>query len=425
MRAFHTLFVVAAVAAGVAAAAPAQAAPPAARGFSPSVPGLNLPPPNWRQRAHKNSEPDATIHLFMGEPDGAMPYAGLLNVNGVLYGTTYGGGANNLGSVFSVTPSGNVQIVHSFGAGSDGIYPYAKLIAVNGTLYGTTSEGGTIGHGTVFSIDASGTETVIYNFGTSQVDDGAQPMADVLYDKGALYGTTRIGGNQGEGTVFKLQLTGKTAGTETVVYNFQDGNDGAQPTGAVVLYKNAFYGTTDTGGASLAGTVFKVTAKGVETPLHAFTGVADGGQPEGALVETGGTLYGTTNAGGANTKLCPLNCGTVFSITPAGKFKTIHRFNYTAKVGDGYNPHSDLIVENGALYGTTANSGPQGAGSVFSITTAGAESVVFVFPDDNNTPTGSPDQPIGGVVDINGTLYGTTLSNTGEVGAGTLFAVPL
>jgi uncharacterized repeat protein (TIGR03803 family) len=429
MRVFHTLFVAAAVAAGVAAgvaaAASANAAPPAARGFSPSVPGLFLPPPNWRQRAHKSSEPDATIHLFTGLPDGAQPYAGLLNVNGVLYGTTYAGGANNLGTVFSVTPSGNVTIVHSFGTATDGIYPYAKLIAVNGTLYGTTSQGGTIGHGTVFSIDSSGTETVIYNFGTSQVDDGAQPMADVLYDKGALYGTTRVGGSDGEGTVFKLQLTGKQAGTESVVYSFQDGNDGAQPTGALILYKNAFYGTTDTGGANLAGTVFKVTAKGAETVLHAFTGAADGLQPLGALVETGGTLYGTTNEGGVNNKICPLKCGTVFSITAAGKFKTIHRFNYTAKAGDGFNPQSGLIVENGVLYGTTANSGPQGAGSVFSITPAGAESVVFVFPDDNNTPPGSPVQPIGGVVDVNGTLYGTTLANTGEGGAGTVFGVPL
>jgi uncharacterized repeat protein (TIGR03803 family) len=100
------------------------------------------------------------LYSFSGGTDGSFPTANLINVNGMLYGTTsFGGGyygcgnSNGCGTVFSIDPkSGTEAVLHSFGSGSDGGSPVAGLINVNGMLYGTTASGGAQRHGTVFSI---------------------------------------------------------------------------------------------------------------------------------------------------------------------------------------------------------------------------------------------------------------------------------
>jgi uncharacterized repeat protein (TIGR03803 family) len=117
-----------------------------------------------------------------GTDPGSYPAAGLAYVNGTLYGTTVHGGSSNpqspnlgLGTVFAVSKSGTERVLHSFTGRPDGAYPYAGLISVNGTLYGTTSGGGANGYGTVFAVSTSGAERVLYSFkgGT----DGANPQA--------------------------------------------------------------------------------------------------------------------------------------------------------------------------------------------------------------------------------------------------------
>jgi uncharacterized repeat protein (TIGR03803 family) len=124
--------------------------------------------------------------------DGEYPNAGLINVNNTLYGTTYGGGAYDDGTVFSITTSGKTTVLHSFGMTGDGEYPNAGLFNVNGTLYGTTFEGGgeTEG-GTVFAITTSGKETVLHRFTGS--GDGEYPNAGLIDVGGTLYGTTPAG----------------------------------------------------------------------------------------------------------------------------------------------------------------------------------------------------------------------------------------
>jgi uncharacterized repeat protein (TIGR03803 family) len=151
------------------------------------------------------------LHRFHLD-DGAHPAASLINVKGTLYGTTYGGGAKNAGTVFSITTTGKEKVLHSFSGGrSDGAYPYASLINVNGTLYGTTTKGGSrcgsnLGCGTVFSVTTTGTEKVVHSFrgGTG----GADPLASLINVNGTLYGTTYTGGSScshsGCGTVFAL-----------------------------------------------------------------------------------------------------------------------------------------------------------------------------------------------------------------------------
>jgi uncharacterized repeat protein (TIGR03803 family) len=176
---------------------------------------------------------------------------------------------------------------------------------VGGTLYGTTYGNPAIGNGTVFSVTPSGTETVLYSFKGGS--DGAGPRAGLLEFNGLLYGTT-LGGGNGNGTVFNVTL----AGTETVVHSFQGGSDGKDPQAALINVHGTLYGTTIYGGAYGAGTVFKVTKTGAVKVVYSFgsSGANDGYEPFASLINLGGTLYGTTAGGGANS------WGTVFAVTP-------------------------------------------------------------------------------------------------------------
>ncbi len=154
-------------------------------------------------------------------------------------------------------------VLHSFGSGSDGFHPLASLIkGSNGDLYGTTAGGGANSYGTVFQISPSGAETVIYSFNSSS---GAFPQAPlILGSNGDLYGTTfgtYNGGANNVGTVFQLAPPSSPGGTwtGTVLHSFQGGADGANPVAALIQGSNGdLYGTTEYGGASGEGTVFKV-----------------------------------------------------------------------------------------------------------------------------------------------------------------------
>jgi uncharacterized repeat protein (TIGR03803 family) len=164
--------------------------------------------------------------------DGAGPVAGLIDVDGVLYGTTAYGGTSNYGTVFSLSTTGSEHVLHSFGGGSDREHPSAGLIDVNGTLYGTTEWGGSgsncqtsagfSGCGTVYSISTTGTEHVLHSFGGGS--DGVNPRAGLIDVKGTLYGTTYNGGTSGLGTVYNVS----TSGTEKVLHSFSGRPDGVR-----------------------------------------------------------------------------------------------------------------------------------------------------------------------------------------------------
>jgi uncharacterized repeat protein (TIGR03803 family) len=192
------------------------------------------------------------------------------------------------------------------------------------------------------------------------------------------------------------------AQTFSVIHNFTGGSDGGNPlAGFAVDAAGNFVGTTSTGGASGAGTVFKVTARGKETVLYTFAGGTDGANPEAGLFINAatGNLYGTTNAGGA------YGAGTVFEVTPRGKETVLYSF--TGKT-DGANPQAGVAMNaTGMLYGTTSAGGIYGNGTVFELGRKGGkwiEQVLFSFSQD---ATGKI--PVAGVtLDANGNLYGTT-----------------
>lgn len=318
-----------------------------------------------------------TLYRFRGGSDGLDPQSsGLLNVNGTLYGTTeFGGGASacdatsgpGCGTVYSVSTSGTEKVMHAFQGGSDGALPQAAgLIDVNGTLYGTTAGGGDQscddGCGTVFSVTLSGGETVLHSFAGG---DGAFPFASLVAVNGTLYGTTWGGGTYGRGTIFSIS----TSGAEKVLYSFAGGSDGMSPGAGLINVSGTLYGTTEFGGrgcmnshggSSGCGTVFSVTTSGQEAILYRFKGGSDGYEPEVPLIDVNGTLYGTTDFGGA------YGPGTVFSISTSGKERVLHSF---AGGSDGAGPYAGLIDVNGTLYGTTEGGGGiHHHGTVFALT---------------------------------------------------------
>jgi uncharacterized repeat protein (TIGR03803 family) len=210
-----------------------------------------------------------TLYSFCSQsgcPDGWLPNTGLIQAtNGDFYGTTYGGGAYGYGgTVFKITPTGALTTLYLFCSQplcADGENSTAGLIqATNGDCYGTTYEGGAYGVGTVFKITPSGDLTTLYSFcSKSGCADGEEPRAGLVQaTDGNLYGTT-YGGGSGYGTVFKIT----PSGILTTLYSFcaQSGcADGTNPgAGLVQDTSGAFYGTTQTGGANNDGTVFSLS----------------------------------------------------------------------------------------------------------------------------------------------------------------------
>ena len=368
------------------------------------------------QAAHAQGYKESVLYSFAGGTDGTEPlFSGVIrDPAGNLYGTTYSGGASNYGTVFKVDTSGNETVLYSFTGRADGRTPYAGLVRdPAGRLYGTTYNGGlrsamcASGCGVVFEVAANGQEKVLHRF--SGGTDGALPIGGLIRDAaGNLYGTTQMGGASGSGTVFKLDASG----VETVLYSFAGLPDGQYPfAGLIRDSAGNFYGTTSNGGAIGFGTVFKLDAAGHETVLYSFTGGSDGGSPQAPVLrDKNGNLYGTTFLGGAN-----YGVGTVFKVDVSGNETVLHNF----AGNDGKYPEAGLIRDSqGNLYGTALQGGPADnlGGNIFKISRQGTWSVLYNF-------TGGPDggNPAGGLLmDSAGNLYGTTASG-GTSNRGTVF----
>ncbi|HUJ10857.1 MAG TPA: choice-of-anchor tandem repeat GloVer-containing protein [Verrucomicrobiae bacterium] len=262
------------------------------------------------------------LHIFMSL-DGNGPYAGLIQASdGNFYGTTKFGGMNRLGNVFRISSSGDFSNLYSF-SGSDGQFPVGGLIqGSDGNLYGTTVEGGNTnlysgsGEGTVFRISLSGVLTNLHFFNGW---DGRFPWSGLIQaTDGCFYGTTSDEGSSdgvlyGTGTVFRIS----TSGTLTTLVTFTGAN-GAQPMFAPLLQGSDgnLYGTTQLGGTSGHGTVFRISPNGNFTNLYSFIGPSDGSRPFAGLVQgSDGNFYGTTGFGGNTNVNGGLGWGTVFRIS--------------------------------------------------------------------------------------------------------------
>jgi uncharacterized repeat protein (TIGR03803 family) len=332
----------------------------------------------WRETILHNFNP----HI----KDGSYPLAGVIfDASGNLYGTTSVGGLYQQGTVFELTAKAGggwtETILHSFSnGGRDGAGPAASLIFdAAGNLYGTTQEGGDSSCGAVFELKphAGGGwgEEILHRFSLDG-KDGCTPLAHLIFDEaGNLYGTTKAGGFFRAGTVFELMPKAGGAWTEKRLEFFNSsGRYGYNPVASLIFDAvGNLYGTTETGGHAKYkgghGTVFSLTpaVHGVwaENVLHWFN-ENNGGAPVADLIfDSLGNLYGTTSQGGDHL------AGTVFKLAPqtGGGWtgKILHEFNNNGK--DGSNPSAGLILDSdGNLYGTTADGGAFGAGTVFEIT---------------------------------------------------------
>lgn len=391
------------------------------------------------QRSYLSALPPAangyrSLYSFAqyGKPDdGNAPAAHLLALGSTLYGTTQYGGATTsdcsvgCGTIFATSKSGNERVLYRFKGGADGSAPTAALIRLNGSFFGTTSHGGSGacsgGCGTIFKTDATGKiEGAIHSFAGAK--DGAMPLAKLIAVRGVLYGTTAYGGIHGGmcfsgcGTVFKVT----TSGREQVIYRFKGGADGAVPLAGLTALGTALYGTTQFGGTRTplcsigCGTVFRVDAAGKESVIYRFRFSPqrrDAAYPAADLVVLKGLLYGTTLSGGS------AESGTVFTVNQSnGAERILHSFGTGGKT-DGGHPVAQLTILRGTFFGTTRDGGSASRGTIFKMTPAGEETLLYNFQ-------GKPDgaTPVAGLTLLSGAFYGTTQVG-GSAGEGTIFTV--
>lgn len=321
--------------------------------------------------------------------DGEDPGTSLIfDSTGNLYGTTQIGGLGcqpglGCGTVFELMPGANgmwtEKVLYSFTGGADGLFPEAALILdATGNLYGTTGGGDADNVGTVFELvrgeNGNWTKKTLYRFNTTGTD-GNGPFGLVFDSIGNLYGPTGRGGGSGCGglgcgTVFELKRAKNGEWVEKVLHRF-DGNNGSYPDTALIFDASGnLYGTTDLGGAYDDGVVFQLSqltsGKWIEKVLHNFDNNGrDGFTPNGGLIfDAAGNLYGTTHEGGA------YNYGTVFRMKSDtnGKWaeEVLHSFNLNGI--DGVYPSAGLIFDaDGNLYSTTYTGGAYLSGTVFEI----------------------------------------------------------
>jgi uncharacterized repeat protein (TIGR03803 family) len=381
---------------------------------------------------------ESVLWSFTGGNDGGNPIGGVIaDAAGNLYGGTIAGGPSDKGTIFELIGSGKrytEKTLVSFHGKNGNSSAGALTLGPTGELYGVTVWGGRYGYGSAFQLSTKGRprEHVIWSFNYS---DGANPdVGMVLDDKGALYGTTAVGGAYGAGVVYKLTPAGQGY-SEKTLWTFGQGTDGKYSAAPLTLGANGvIYGTAGGGGKGCrngCGIVFELTPSKsgyAERILYNFKGADDGSGPSsGVTIDGSGTMYGVTNYGGGTTCASGYGCGTAYELTPqgAGSLTYTERVLWSFGKGtDGYYPMSNVVIgKRGELYGTAWQGGTYNAGTAYELVPHGGgyrETILWNFSvgDDGYDPRGNI------LMDDRGRLYGACYAGgSSEFPDGTVFRI--
>lgn len=349
----------------------------------------------------------------------------LMGSDGNIYAVSLAGGKGG-GAIVRVTPDGTMTVLHAMN-GSDGYDAYAGLMqATDGNFYGTTYHGGEKGGGVVFRLTPDGTYTVLRHLGQNKQDAYFPYTGVVQGADGHLYGTTLRGGTSDKGTVFQITLPDAAF---RIVHSFS-GADGENPEGTLIVGSDGdLYGTTLQGGTESRGTIYRVNAaSGALTTLYSFPALgafnddgqatnATGANPRaGLLLAADGNFYGTAYQGG------PEGWGTLFRMTPAGAVTLVHSF--TGPLTGGAYPQASVSQDaSGNLYGTTELGGSLHRGTAWRVSPTGQFSLLHGFT--GGTFDGS--NPYAGLLVAGNNIYGASLqgSMVGSINAGSIFRLDL
>jgi uncharacterized repeat protein (TIGR03803 family) len=392
---------------------------------------------------------DIIYHVFTQpisgtNTDGANPAAGLVSSLGVLCGTTVNGGTQGAGTAFYLMPDATgFNVFRNFGNPPDATNPQGDLALSGNRFFGASFGGGTNGVGAVFVGQTNGNVSVLRSFSTVNADTatnsgGASPGTLLVSAGGTIFGTATAGGTAANGTVFSLTTNGAAF---SLLHDFSlldsvtgTNVDGALPWGALAISGDVLYGTTSAGGSGGNGVLFSVKTNGSNfTVLHHFAPMdwfsatnSDGAIPFGGLLLSNDTLYGTTTTGGFGGR------GTIFSMQTNGVgFNVLHHFSAadtsTGTNADGTAPCATLTLSGNLLYGTASAGGTGGSGTVYSLKTGGAQFKTLYSFEPLNPSNGTNSDgafPVGGLLIVGDSLYGTTFSG-GPGSVGTVFALPI
>jgi uncharacterized repeat protein (TIGR03803 family) len=361
--------------------------------------------------------PGITLQDSFNGTKGRNPVSALTAAgNGLYYGTTQGGGANDTGAIFAFdSATGSITLKASFQSypSLSGAIPVSSLTAAgNGLYYGTTRNGGANGTGAIFAFD-SATDSITLQGSFAAAFNGATPQSGLTSARNGLYyGTTQDGGTGGTGAIFAFD---SATGSITLQSSFAaDYSNGAFPQSGLNSAGNGlYYGTTPFGGANNDGAIYEFdSSTGSITLKHSFTAGSNGSNPTAALTAAGnGLYYGTTYGGGAN------GSGVIFAFDSATGSVTLQ----SAFPGDrsqGSSPVAELTAAaNGLYYGTTRNGGATNRGTIFAFdSSTGSITLQGSFDGSNGADPFAALTAAG-----NGFYYGTTLSG-GTNNYGTIYA---
>jgi uncharacterized repeat protein (TIGR03803 family) len=305
--------------------------------------------------------------------------------------------------------AGSFAVIHTFddNKGKDGAVPNGGVLrGPDGAFYGVTSSGGPIdsSNGTLYRVDSSGKETVLHVFDVD-VEGGGPVGPPVLSADGRLHGVTNYGGALGYGTVYDIDLDG--SGLQVSYLFFQGGDSLYEPGQLAQAEDGTLYGIAIQGGQGNGG-VFAISPDGAYSVLHEFA--ADGSEgwlPLSIVTGADGTVWGTMDEGGT------ANGGVAWHLSGDGTFHVVRNFTNTI----GREPSLWLAFPDGSFYGTTLSGGPNGNGTIFSMTRGGKIQTIYGFggrPFEGNTPAGL-------LRSSDGTLYGVAQSGGKDGGKGTVY----